>query len=73
MSSISDQDYLLYSPYKTAANLNARIRLHELYSTNKLLNSPACAAAEEQDHTPPVILNAVKDLRCSFCPYAEPP
>ncbi|HEX8222081.1 MAG TPA: class I SAM-dependent methyltransferase [Chloroflexia bacterium] len=35
MSSISDQNYLLSSQYKTAANLNARIRLHELYSTNK--------------------------------------
>ncbi|HVF98727.1 MAG TPA: class I SAM-dependent methyltransferase [Chloroflexia bacterium] len=35
MSSISDQVYLLSSQYKTAANLNARIRLHELYSTNK--------------------------------------
>lgn len=35
MSSISDQGYLLSSQYKTAANLNARIRLHELYSTNK--------------------------------------
>jgi ubiquinone/menaquinone biosynthesis C-methylase UbiE len=35
MSSISDQDYLLSSQYKTAANLNARIRLHELYSTNR--------------------------------------
>jgi SAM-dependent methyltransferase len=35
MSSISDQDYLLSSQYKTAANLNARIRLHGLYSTNK--------------------------------------
>ncbi|HEX8597709.1 MAG TPA: class I SAM-dependent methyltransferase [Chloroflexia bacterium] len=35
MSSISDQNYLLSSQYKTADNLNARIRLHELYSTNK--------------------------------------
>lgn len=35
MSSISDQRYLVSSQYKTAANLNARIRLHELYSTNK--------------------------------------
>ena len=35
MSSISDQDYLLSSQYKTAANLKARIRLHELYSANK--------------------------------------
>ena len=35
MSSISDQNYLVSSQYKTAANLNARIRLHELYSTNK--------------------------------------
>ena len=35
MSSISDQGYLLSSQYKTAANLNARIRLHALYSTNQ--------------------------------------
>ena len=35
MSSISDQQYLLSSQYKTAGNLNARIRLHALYSTNK--------------------------------------
>ncbi|HEY0071263.1 MAG TPA: class I SAM-dependent methyltransferase [Chloroflexia bacterium] len=35
MSSISDQDYLLTSQYRTADNLKARIRLHELYSTNR--------------------------------------
>ncbi len=46
MSSISDQDYLLSSQYKTAANLSARIRLHELYSTNRLLNSSTRATVE---------------------------
>lgn len=35
MSGMSDQNYLLSSQYKTAANLNARIRLHDLYSTNR--------------------------------------
>ena len=35
MSGISDQNYLLSSQYRTAANLNARIRLHSLYSTNR--------------------------------------
>jgi SAM-dependent methyltransferase len=35
MSSLTDQHYLVSSQYNTAANLNARIRLHELYSTNK--------------------------------------
>jgi SAM-dependent methyltransferase len=32
----SDEEYLRTQQYKTADNLNARIRLHALYSTNKL-------------------------------------
>jgi SAM-dependent methyltransferase len=35
MSEIIDQDYLLTDQYKDAANLAARIRLHQLFSTNK--------------------------------------
>lgn len=32
--STSDQEYLLTSQYKDSSNLNARIRIHELFSTN---------------------------------------
>ncbi|MEA2575277.1 MAG: hypothetical protein QOH93_2575 [Chloroflexia bacterium] len=35
MSSITDQHYLVSDQYRNAGNLNARIRLHQLYSTNK--------------------------------------
>jgi ubiquinone/menaquinone biosynthesis C-methylase UbiE len=35
MSKIIDQTYLLTDQYKDATNLDARIRLHQLFSTNK--------------------------------------
>jgi len=35
MSKISDQEYLLTDQYQDASNLNARIRLHMCFSTNK--------------------------------------
>ncbi|MEA3336043.1 MAG: class I SAM-dependent methyltransferase [Chloroflexota bacterium] len=35
MTKISEQDYLLKEQYKDDSNLNTRIRLHQLYSTNK--------------------------------------
>ena len=35
MPVISDQTYLLNDQYKDAAKLDARVRLHQLYSTNK--------------------------------------
>ncbi len=35
MSQIADQHYLLTEQYRDAANLDARVRLHILYSTNK--------------------------------------
>jgi len=35
MSKISDQQYLLSEQYQDASNLNARIQLHDRFSTNK--------------------------------------
>ena len=35
MSEIANQEYLLTDQYKDSSNLNARIQLHELFSTNK--------------------------------------
>lgn len=35
MNKMSDQTYLLNEQYKDSSNLNARIQLHELFSTNK--------------------------------------
>jgi len=34
MSNIDDQDYLLNDQYRDSAKLDARVRLHQLYSTN---------------------------------------
>ena len=34
MPDINDQDYLLNNQYRDAANLDARVRLHQMYSTN---------------------------------------
>jgi hypothetical protein len=35
MPDISDRDYLLGQQYSTGANLNARIAVHERFSTNR--------------------------------------
>ena len=34
MPDLTDQSYLLNEQYRDASNLNARIRLHQLYSAN---------------------------------------